>query len=213
LIFAGQEAETRFGRFIMRRRFALAVLIIAVQAGCFVPGAQAQDQDINCDSFLKNPDGSWTVIEKVFIPVQNVRVREGTVFRPGQTFLGDDMTIRLSKACPNKAVTAAPDEAQQPQGPQGPSGPQPQVPYVPLSKYADANGNIDVQRLSCAHLDQASPAETELLLAWYSGRYNGGAKARGINLARLRYAMRNVVNYCNANPDKGLAQVMELMLK
>ncbi len=70
----------------MRRRFALAVLVIAVQAGCSVLGAQAQDKDINCDSFVKNPDGSWTVIEKVFIPVQNVRVIEGTVFRPGQTF-------------------------------------------------------------------------------------------------------------------------------
>jgi hypothetical protein len=195
----------------MRRRFVLAVLAVAVQGGYFVPGAQAQDKEINCDSFVKNPDGSWTVIDKVFIPVQNVRVLEGTVFRPGQTFLGDDMTVRLSKACPNKAVAPAPGEAQQ--APQGPSGPQPQVPYVSLSKYADANGNIDVQRLSCAHLDEASPAETELLLAWYSGRYNGGAKGRGINLARLRYAMRSVVDYCNANPEKGLAQVIELMLK
>jgi len=198
---------------MMRRRFAWAILIVALHGGGVLGRAQAQDSDIDCDSFTKNPDGSWTVIETAFIPVQNVRVREGTIFRPGETFLGDDMTVRLGKACPNKAVTqpGAPDQAQQPQPSQMP--PQPQLPTVALSKYADANGNIDVRRLSCGHLADASPAETDLLLAWYGGWYNGVAKGRGFNLARLRYAMRNVADYCKANRDKSLVQVMELMLK
>ena len=98
----------------------------------------------------KNPDGSWTVIKKVFIPVQNVRVVEGTVFRPGTTFLGDDMTVRLSKACPNKQVAVPePADVAQPQPPPLPG-------RVPLSKYADANGNIDVQRLTCGEIADAS---------------------------------------------------------
>lgn len=209
----------------MRHRFLLAFLAAALAAvlAAVLPaaGARAQESEINCDAFVKNPDGSWTVIEKVYIPVQKVRVREGTVFRPGETFLGDDMTIRLSNACPNKAVTpaeaAAPSQPAQPSSQPGqppapqPQAAQPQVPYVALSRYADANGSIDVRRLSCAHLDQASPAEIDLVLAWYSGQY--AAKGRNINLARLRYAMRSVVDYCNANPDKSLVQVMELMLK
>jgi hypothetical protein len=52
-----------------------------------------------------------------------------------------------------------------------------------------------------------------LFLAWYSGWYNGLAKKRGINLAQIRYAIRNIVDYCRANRDKSIAKVMELMLR
>jgi HdeA/HdeB family len=188
---------------LMWRRSALAAVAIVLQIFCGVVGAKAQDSEIDCDSFLKNSDGSWTVIKKVFIPVQNVRVVEGTVFRPGQTFLGDDMTVRLARACPNKAVTQ-PDSA---------TPNTPQVPTVPLSIYADANGNIDVQRLTCAHLNAASPEEVGLLLDWYSGWYNGRAKRPGINVARVRYATSSLTNYCKAYPATNLAQAMELLLK
>ncbi len=91
----------------MLRHSALVAFAIALLIFCLAGGAHAQDSEIDCDAFLKNPDGSWTVVKKVFIPVQNVRVNEGTVFRPGTTFLGDDMTVRLSKACPNKQVDGA----------------------------------------------------------------------------------------------------------
>ena len=83
---------------------------------------------------------------------------------------------------------------------------------MPLSQSADANGNFDVRRLTCGHLADASAEEAGLLLAWYGGWYNGQAKRRGINLARVRYAIR-VADYCRANRDKSLMQVMELMLK
>jgi hypothetical protein len=197
----------------MCRRLALVLLSLFLPAIGFTSGARAQDGEIDCDSFVKNPDGSWTVVEKAYIPVQKVRVREGTVFRAGESFLGDDMTVRLSKACPNKAVAPVEgnEQAQEPQGQQGAqSAPSP---YVSLSRYGDANGNIDIRRLSCSHLDQASPPESDLLLAWYSGWYTATAKARGINLPQVRYAMRSVADYCKANPDKSLAQVIELMLR
>ena len=111
----------------MWRHSALVALAIALPIFCLAGGAHAQDSEIDCDAFMKNSDGSWTVVKKVFIPVQNVRVNEGTVFRPGTTFLGDDMTVRLSKACPNKQV-AAPADVAQPQ----PQLQQPQPGRVPL---------------------------------------------------------------------------------
>jgi hypothetical protein len=188
----------------MWRHLALVALTIVLQTLCVIAAAQAQDHDIDCDSFLKNRDGSWTVIKKVFIPVQNVRVVEGTVFRPGQTFLGEDMVERLSRACPNKQVPAPePDEGAQAA----------QAPRVSLSQFADANGFIDVRRLTCAELTDTSTDEAQILLVWYSGWYHGLAKERGINLARVRYISNNIAAYCKAYPDKRLTEVMDLWLK
>jgi HdeA/HdeB family len=185
---------------------AMALLTVSLTIG-----ARAQDSEIDCGAFLKNPDGSWTVISKVFIPVQNVRVRPGTVFEPGQTFLGDDMTVRLAKACPNQPV-ATPQAPGQPA--QSSIQPQaPQAPYVPLASYADANGNLDVQLLTCAHLTVASPADVGLLVTWYSGWYAGFAKKRGINVARVQYAIRNVADYCKANPNQRLSEALNVLLK
>ena len=181
-------------------RLALSATGIYLQAACLITGALAQESDLDCNAFVKDPDGSWTVIDSVFIPVQRVRVREGTVFRPGETFLGDDMVARLNRNCPTAAAS-------------NPAAVQAQKPQVPLSRYANANGDVDIRTLSCGHLDQASTEEADLLLGWYSGWYTGVAKKRGINLARVRYAIRNVVDYCKANRDKSLLQVMGLLLK
>jgi HdeA/HdeB family len=189
----------------MLRRSALVPFAIVSQILCCAGGAHAQDSEIDCDSFLKNPDGSWTVVKKVFIPVQNVRIVEGTIFRPGTTFLGDDMTVRLSKACPNKQV-AVPEQADVAQ-------PQPQPGRIPLSKYADANGNIDVQRLTCGEIADASVEDSSFFLSWYSGWYYGNEKKRGINPARVRYVIRSVVDYCKSNRDRKLTDVMAFWLK
>lgn len=197
----------------MCSRFAVAVLALVLLSLSHAIGTRAQDSEIDCDSFVKNADGSWTVVQKVYIPVQKVRVREGTVFRPGETFLGDDMAVRLNKACPNKAVTPAEstEPAPETQGLQQTQSAQ--RPYVSLSKYGDANGNVDIRRLSCGHLNQASPSEIDLLLAWYSGWYNGFARGHGINLPQVRSAMHSVANYCKSNPNQNLMQVMARMLR
>ena len=192
----------------MWRHSASVAFAIILQTLCLVAGALAQDTEIDCDSFIKNPDGSWVVIKKVYIPVQKVRVNEGTVFRPGTTFLGDDMTVRLSKACPNKQVTLPePADVAQPQ-PQ-----QPQPGRVPLSQYADANGNIDVQQLSCAQIADASLEDSSFFLSWYSGWYYGNERKRGINPARVRYVIRSVVDYCKSNRGRKLTDVMAFWLK
>jgi hypothetical protein len=52
-----------------------------------------------------------------------------------------------------------------------------------------------------------------LLLSWYSGSYNAIAKKREFNFKRLRSAIRNVFDYCKANPEKNLAQALDRILK
>jgi hypothetical protein len=47
---------------------------------------------------------------------------------------------------------------------------------VELSKYADANGYIDVQKLTCAQLANTFQEDADFLTVWYSGWYNGLAK-------------------------------------
>jgi len=48
---------------------------------------------------------------------------------------------------------------------------------VPLSTYADANGYLDVQKLTCGQLAGTFQEDADLLVAWYSGWYNGLAKS------------------------------------
>jgi HdeA/HdeB family len=215
----------------MQRRFALA-LTAAIVSQFVGPaaGARAQQSSLPCEAFQKNADGSWTVLSTTFIEGPQVKVQEGAVLPPGYTVLGYDIPDIIAKACPNAlvgappaaaapAATAAPATAipgapaaiQQSQRPQAPLPPQ-----MSLSRYADANGSIDVERLTCGQLDDTSGEDASLFLAWYSGWYSALAKkhaAGTINIARLRYAMHNVIDYCRTNRDKKLTQVMELMLK
>jgi HdeA/HdeB family len=163
-------------------------------------GAHATDSTFPCDAFVKNADGSWTVLQSTFIEGPQVKVREGAVFAPGFLIRNYDIAEIIAKACPNAQVPVPETTASE-------------TPTLSLNKYADANGNIDVRQLTCGHLADASEKEAQLLLTWYSGWYHNAAKKHGINLARLQYDSRTVTEYCKANRDKNLNQVMELMLK
>jgi hypothetical protein len=204
----------------MRRLSVLVIAAFVMQALGLAVTAHAQESEIDCNALVKNADGSWTVIaDKVYIPVQKIRVNKGVTFTSDQLFLGEDMVARLNKACPN--VQAQPADGDAGAAPAGvaavtPGSPQAmQAPRVQLSQYADPNGELDVRRLTCAHVDAASPEEADVLLSWYSGWYAAAAKRRGANIsfARVRDAVRNVRDYCRTNGDKNLSQVMELMLK
>ncbi len=203
----------------MRWRSALFVAAFLAQALLRGAAVSAQENEIDCKAFVKNSDGSWTVIQKAYIPVQKVRVNKGVTFTSDQLFLGEDMVARLNKACPNvqpQPADAGDDAAAAAAGaaPGIPPGAQPALaPRVQLSQYAEPNGDLDVRRLTCAHLDAASPAEADVLLSWYSGWYAAIAKRRGINLTRVLAAARGVRDFCHTNGDKNLSQVMELMLK
>jgi hypothetical protein len=190
----------------MRFRFALAVAAIAWHAAVFLPAAQAQDDTIDCAAFYKNPDGSWTATQPAFIPGTKLVSRVGGVFHPGVTAGGTDVVAALDKACPNPATSAAAPARALP-------------PRVSLSAFADANGSIDITRLSCGHLADASDEEAGLLLAWYSRAATGPAKTgnvnkpRNFNLARLRFAIRNVVDYCKTHREQNLVQAMDQILR
>jgi hypothetical protein len=200
----------------MRRLSVLVIAAFLLQALGLAVTAHAQESEIDCNAFVKNADGSWTVIaDKVYIPVQKIRVIKGVTFTSDRLFLGEDMVARLNKACPN--VQAQPADADASAAPAvAPGSSQAmQTPRVQLSQYADPNGELDVRRLTCAHIDAAAPEEADVLLSWYSGWYAAAAKRRGANIsfARVRDAVRNVRDYCRVNGEKNLSQVMELMLK
>ena len=211
----------------MRRRVALSIAAaIALQACCL--SSQAATSNFPCEAFAKNPDGSWTVLQTTYIEGPNVKVQQDAIFAPGRVVLGYDIADMIAKACPNAVV--APPPGTEPAAAQGaapsvapstgvstapgtaPSAAAPQ-PQSFLARYADANGNLDIRQLTCGHLDDTSAEEAELFLSWYSGWYSGVAKNRGINLARIRYAIRNVVTYCKGDRNKRLTDVMEQMLK
>lgn len=172
---------------------AIAYPLVAATAGL------AQAERPLCDAFYKNPDGSWTATQSVFLPGTTRVSRVGGIFRPGVAVDGIDVAAALDKACPNPATTAA----------------QTQQPRTSLSQFADANGTIEIAGLTCASVADASEGENALLLAWYSGAtIRVPAKRRAFNLARLRTTIQDVVTYCREHREQNLVRVIdELMAK
>ena len=193
----------------MRRYVALAV---AIQIVCPATVARAQDEEIPCDAFVRNADGSWKATGATYLNGPNFSVRAGGVFRRGDTYKGYDLAAKLDEVCGN-APPPPPPAGVAPAAAPPPGAPPAQPPRVALAQFADANGNLDLARVSCAHIANASPGDVELLLAWYAGTDSGPAKRRMINMPRLRYAARNTAGYCKANRDVALVKVMQLYLK
>lgn len=189
-----------------RCAFVITVTLAALAVG---PTTAAHaDSSIPCDAFLKNADGTWSVLETTYIEGPAVKVQEGAVLTPGNLIRNYDIAAMVAKACPNAQVGPPPGTPAT-----AATAPLQQQQASILARVADANGNIDVRLLTCGQLDDAAVDEAELFLGWYSGWYNGSAKGHGINLARVRYTIRNVIDYCKGNRDKRLADVMQLMLK
>ena len=117
---------------------------------------------------------------------------------------GVDLASILDEHCPAT-----------PEPPPGPAALQPPAPppRVKLGSLVNASGMIEAQRLSCAELADAAPDEARMFLAWYSGWYAGAAKKRGLNPTQTLNAIQGVMDFCRANRDKKIVQVMELMLK
>ena len=88
---------------------------------------------------------------------------------------------------------------------------------VELKTYADANGYLDVQKLTCAQLAGTFQEDADLLMTWYSGWYNGLAKKHAINIARSKEAEHETIVYCKANPKvtviKAIGLVFDKMRK
>ncbi|MCK1281102.1 hypothetical protein ABIC08_008579 [Bradyrhizobium sp. RT9b] len=84
---------------------------------------------------------------------------------------------------------------------------------VPLSSYVDANGFIDVQKLTCAQLAGTYQEDADALTAWYSGWYNGLAKKHFLDLRKGKIAEHEVIVYCKANPEKLIIDAIAVVFK
>jgi hypothetical protein len=84
---------------------------------------------------------------------------------------------------------------------------------VPLSSYADANGFIDVQALTCGQLANTYQEDANALTSWYSGWYNGLAHKHYADFKKGREVEHQVIEYCKAHPDERIIHAIGLMLK
>jgi len=84
---------------------------------------------------------------------------------------------------------------------------------VDLSAYADANGFIEVQKLTCAQLANTYQEDANALSSWYSGWYNGLAHKHYMDYKKGREAEHLVIEYCKAHPDEKIIHAIGLVIK
>jgi hypothetical protein len=84
---------------------------------------------------------------------------------------------------------------------------------VDLSTYADPEGFLDVQTLTCAQLAGTWQDQADLLASWYSGWYNGLAKKHYMDIRKGKEAEHEVIVYCKANPQLKIIQAMDVVFK
>lgn len=82
---------------------------------------------------------------------------------------------------------------------------------VELKTYADAEGYINVQALTCAQLAGTFQEDADLLTTWYSGWYNGLAKRHFISLPRSKEAEHETIVFCKAHPEEKIIRAMGLV--
>lgn len=82
-----------------------------------------------------------------------------------------------------------------------------------LKNYADANGYINVQKLTCDQLSNTYQEDADFLGVWYSGWYNGLAKKSSINVPRVRENIHQVIVYCKANRQVTVIKAIDAVLK
>lgn len=83
---------------------------------------------------------------------------------------------------------------------------------VPLTAYVDANGFIDVQKLTCGQLANTYQEDANVLTAWYSGWYNGLARKHFMDLKKGRLVEHDVIEYCKSHPDETIIHAMRVVL-
>ena len=84
---------------------------------------------------------------------------------------------------------------------------------VELKTYADANGNLDVQALTCAQLANTFQEDADFMTVWYSGWYNGLANYSKLKVDRAKELEHRVIVYCKANPGVKVIKAMDINIK
>ena len=82
-----------------------------------------------------------------------------------------------------------------------------------LTAYTDANGFLDVQRLTCAQLAGTFQEDADMLTTWYSGWYNGLAKKRLLNPTRAKSLEHEIIVHCKANPGIQIIDAIAVVFK
>ena len=82
-----------------------------------------------------------------------------------------------------------------------------------LSAYTDANGFLDVQKLTCAQLAGTWQEDADMLMTWYSGWYNGLAKKHFFHMPRAKRLEHEVILYCKANQGIRIIDAMAVIFK
>ena len=84
---------------------------------------------------------------------------------------------------------------------------------VDLSAYVDANGFIDVQALTCAQLANTYQSDANVLMAWYSGWYNGLGHKHYMDYKKGRELEHLVIEYCKAHQDEKIIHAIAVNLQ
>lgn len=84
---------------------------------------------------------------------------------------------------------------------------------TPPTAYADLNGYIHVQELTCAQLAGTFQEDADFLGIWYSGWYNGLGKKNTIKIDRVKEGIHKVIVYCKENRDKKVIQAIDVVIK
>jgi hypothetical protein len=84
---------------------------------------------------------------------------------------------------------------------------------VELKTYADSDGYIDVQKLTCAQLANTFQEDADYLTAWYSGWYNGLGKKHMIKVDRAKSLEHEIIVYCKANQGKKDIEAIDVVFK
>lgn len=82
-----------------------------------------------------------------------------------------------------------------------------------LSAYADANGYLNMMKLTCAQLAGTYQEDANMLAVWYSGYYNGIDKKSSINIPRVKEGIHQLIVYCKAHPDELIDHGVNVLLK
>ena len=87
----------------------------------------------------------------------------------------------------------------------------PAAAQVELKAYANADGYVDVQALTCQQLANTYQEDADYLTVWYSGWYNGLAKKHMMKVDRAKELEHQIIVYCKANQDKKIIQAIDVV--
>jgi len=82
-----------------------------------------------------------------------------------------------------------------------------------LTAYANPDGFLNVQTLTCAQLAGTWQGDADRLTTWYSGWYNGLARKHYYHVTRAKADEHEVIMYCKAHPELRIIDAIAVIFK